>query len=109
MWLLAVATRKHNDAQIVLLLSIRAPHRPCLLALTLALALAVTCCPVSVRRKALAAHSPARACEAWYKTAPTAAQQHSSTAPTAAYRRTPPHAATRRRTPPHTAAHRRPQ
>ena len=104
MWLLAVATRKHNDVQIVLLLSIRAPHSPCLLALTLALALAVTCCPVSVRRKALAAHSPARAREAWYET-PTAAaaQQH------CAYRRTPPHAAAHRRTPPHTAAHRRTQ
>ena len=53
-WVLAVATRKLNDVQIVLLLCIRAPHSPCLRTLTLALALAVTCCPVSVRRKALA-------------------------------------------------------
>lgn len=29
-WVLAVATRKMNDVQIVLLLSICAPHSPCL-------------------------------------------------------------------------------
>jgi len=52
-WVLAIATRKLNDVQIVLLLCIRAPHSPCLRTLTLALALAVACCPASVRRKAL--------------------------------------------------------
>ena len=84
MWVLAIATRKLNDVQIVMLLSIRAPHRPCLL--TLILTLTLTCCSVYVRRKALACAQTGRG-TARHGTA------YGSTAPRAAYRRVPPRAA----------------
>ena len=73
MWVLAIATRKLNDVQIVMLLSIRAPHRPCLLTLTLTLTL--TSCSVSVRRKALACAQTGRG-TARHGTAYRRLQQH---------------------------------
>ena len=99
-WVLAIATRKLNDVQIVMLLSIRAPHRPCLL--TLILALALTCCSVSVRRTALAYAQPSPgACGASpqcrHRLPPTAYRLP----PTAAYRLPPLTAALRPELPPH--------
>ena len=98
MWVLAIATRKLNDVQIVMLLSIRAPHRPCLLAPILTLTL--TCCSVYVRRKALACAQPgprvcgaSPQCWAWHGTAYRRLQQHCAELPTAAYRRTQQHCA----------------
>jgi hypothetical protein len=89
-WVLAIATRKLNDVQIVMLLSIRAPHRPCLL--TLILALVLTCCSVSVRRTALAYAQPSPgACGA----SPQCRHLPPTTyrLPPTAYRRLPPTAA----------------